>query len=138
MKIETALLCEAASVREGLLNVLGAGVTALHRNAYPAPLNLTVALVFEVNGADEGQSQKFRISIEKVEGGQIAYIEGGWDADSLTIDRGASAFAPIAIKLDQVSVPEPGSYIARFEIDGGDSRLIRFQALLVSSEFDAF
>lgn len=42
--VDCALLCDAATVREGLLNVLGGGVTTTTFDRYPAPLPVTLAL----------------------------------------------------------------------------------------------
>ena len=39
MQVVTALLCDYASVREGLLNILGGGVNRLWRAELPAPLD---------------------------------------------------------------------------------------------------
>ena len=45
MRIDTALLCDAATERDGLLNVLGGGITVATRPEFPAPLGMTLALV---------------------------------------------------------------------------------------------
>lgn len=38
-----AVLCDRATVRDGLLHILGAGVTIVYRDKVPAPLDVDVA-----------------------------------------------------------------------------------------------
>jgi Family of unknown function (DUF6941) len=44
MEVDTCLLCEAATVKEGLLYILGGGITHVPRESFPAPLGVSLAL----------------------------------------------------------------------------------------------
>src|SRR6185369_17203940 len=48
-----AFICDAVTVREGLLQVLGAGITFLNRKEFPAPVLMSIAatLSAEKDGA---------------------------------------------------------------------------------------
>jgi hypothetical protein len=45
VKATTYLLCDRATVREGLLHILGGGITRLGRPVLPAPLDVDLALM---------------------------------------------------------------------------------------------
>ncbi len=44
MRIDCALLCDAATVREGLLHVLGGGIAHAVRPSFPAPAAMSLAV----------------------------------------------------------------------------------------------
>lgn len=50
--LAAAMLCDAASVREGLLHILGGGITRSSRPAYPTMLGAVIALQFIVHRED--------------------------------------------------------------------------------------
>jgi len=52
MDVATALLCDAATVREGLLHVLGGGITRLWRPALPAELATKLAVLVDLAPED--------------------------------------------------------------------------------------
>lgn len=53
IELNMACLAEAASIHDGLLNVLGAGVTLFSSPAYPSPLPLALVVQGHTNGAAE-------------------------------------------------------------------------------------
>ena len=55
MEIQAAILCDSATVREGLLHVLGGGINRLYRSELPAPLGVALALLvaFEPEEVDQ-------------------------------------------------------------------------------------
>ena len=56
MRVDTCLLCEAASVHEGLLNILGGGVTVVTRPEYPSELGLSLAIRVMLHPSRDGAS----------------------------------------------------------------------------------
>src|SRR4051812_25788637 len=53
MTIPVFTLCDSATVREGLLNVLGAGLTAIHRDGeYPNAIGAHIAAMVVFKGKD--------------------------------------------------------------------------------------
>jgi hypothetical protein len=49
VRITSALLCDAASVREGLLHLIGGGISRMWRAELPATFGVTVAVVIEID-----------------------------------------------------------------------------------------
>ena len=80
MNVGTALLCDFASVRDGLLFVVGGGVTRLWREEFPAPMGVCLALVFEVHQMEAPHPHQIDVRIVGVDGAQIARIEGAFQS----------------------------------------------------------
>ena len=70
-----AMLCDAATVREGLLNVLGAGITRLHREQFPAAMGTQLALLLHSNAKEMGKPHKLLITITHETKEKIAELE---------------------------------------------------------------
>src|SRR5207302_949196 len=68
MQVVTALLCDYASVREGLLNILGGGVNRLWRAELPAPLNLSMALMVDLHPQEVGSSHDLQVAVQDDDG----------------------------------------------------------------------
>ncbi|MGD0746747.1 MAG: hypothetical protein ABSB68_02925 [Acidimicrobiales bacterium] len=49
MEVKAGFICDAATVREGLLHVLGGAITRLWRPTMPAPLGVTFAMVLSIS-----------------------------------------------------------------------------------------
>lgn len=49
MQLASAILCDFAQVREGLLFVSGGGITRIWRETFPAAAGVSLALVFEAH-----------------------------------------------------------------------------------------
>ncbi|GAA4718821.1 DUF6941 family protein [Phytohabitans rumicis] len=54
MKLSISTICDRATVREGLLHILGAGVTTVTQNL-PSPLMLDVAILLTIEAEDVGE-----------------------------------------------------------------------------------
>ena len=48
MELKAAIICDAASVREGLLHVLGGGITRIWRQDLPAALGVALAVIVDL------------------------------------------------------------------------------------------
>lgn len=64
MQLVVAILCEAATVREGLLNILSGGITTIHRPNYPNVLGLQLALVVQPDSTSSAEHLKLEIAFE--------------------------------------------------------------------------
>jgi Family of unknown function (DUF6941) len=53
MRTVICALCDRATVREGLLHILGAGITTLGRPSLPAPMEVDLALLLTPDQVDE-------------------------------------------------------------------------------------
>ena len=53
MRLAMAILADAANVREGMLNVLSAGVSEMWRKDFPAPFGAVLPLLIELDQKDD-------------------------------------------------------------------------------------
>jgi hypothetical protein len=74
MRLDTALLCDAATVREGLLHILGGGITQIIRDEYPAELSVTLALRIMVHPTEMPEAHQLRIVVQGEDGEQITEV----------------------------------------------------------------
>lgn len=71
MRIRTILLCDAATVREGLLNVLSAGITMLYRDTFPAGVAVQAAILFDFGPDDYETDHPMQLTIRERGGQQL-------------------------------------------------------------------
>jgi hypothetical protein len=67
VKLAAAIFCDAASVRENLLHVLGGGINTVWRSEFPAPLGADLALMFEAEDRDLSQEHNLRVIMHHVD-----------------------------------------------------------------------
>lgn len=113
MRIECATLCDSASVREGLLNVLGAGISSVALSSFPAPLPLTFA--FRVVLETRELRPRYTVQLDllkapqETEQGRVEVVfEVAPDAPQPPEE--AAIAAPIPVPF---SVTGPGRYLVR-------------------------
>jgi hypothetical protein len=121
MDITSALICNYAEVREGLLFIAGGGVTRLVRPEYPATLGICVAVVMEgTEGEVAGIPHDIQLLVRDGDGQPVAEVKGGFQAgDNLRLEPAEMVQLPIAFNLTGVVVPAPGAYDIDVAIDGG-------------------
>ena len=117
MDLQTAMLCEAATVRDGLLYILGGGVSTYTVAQYPTPLGVSLAVLIELDYLDQGEPHGFRITLLDAEACELGRAEGEF-ATMVELDLNVVATLPAAIPLAGMTLPAPGNYEIRLEIDG--------------------
>jgi hypothetical protein len=124
VRVDCALLCDAATVREGLLNILGGGVTATAYETYPAPMPVTLAL--RVSAAREDISEGDHLLVVTVaspdgEGPVVGELRIPFVlADGAPPDNGdASAMTSfsVALPLTGFDLTGPGTYAINVAFD---------------------
>jgi hypothetical protein len=133
VRIDCALLCDAATVREGLLHILGGGVTRAGRVTFPAPLNLTLALRILVHPTEAERDHQLQIRLQGADGQLVADVGvdfGVRDTGSLAPGEMASLPIPIALP-EAVQLPAPGRYSFEVLIDGIHQASVPFTATRV-------
>jgi hypothetical protein len=111
MRVECAALCDAASLREGLLNILGGGITGTVAEAFPASLEVTLAFRAVLESREAGESQilqvvlKNAIDDKELQRHSVIFTRPGGDA----IDGEAALTATLPLSI--FSVPGPGQYL---------------------------
>ena len=111
MKID-AMLCDYATVREGLLHVLGGGINRLWREEYPAPLGVTLALLFEVHPTEMNSDHTLGVIMIDEDGQEIGNVTADF-AIASGPDKGRpgeNLILPLVVPLQQVVLCQYGAY----------------------------
>jgi hypothetical protein len=126
-----ALLCDAVTVRENLLHVLGGGVTRLPRPGFPAPLAAEVALLLYVDG-DPGVEVTHKVTGEcRLRGSEDAPIFA-FEYTLRTVlgsEEGAQSVSAV-LPLSNVGIPAAGAYEITISVDEKPVGQIPFTAIL--------
>jgi hypothetical protein len=131
MRVDAAMVCDAASVREGLLFVLGGGVTRVWRPEYPAPLNVSVALIVTLHPTEADHPHAIRLALQTEDGQTVAEAQGqfGVQPEVLTqLQPGEEVAIPIALPFNGVALAAEGSYSFELLIDGNHQQSLPFRA----------
>src|SRR5687768_552007 len=98
MDVTTALLCDFAQVREGLLFVSSGGVTDMWRESFPAPFGVCLALVIELDSIERQRPHQLEVFILDQDGGEAAAIKAAFQAAAPTSPT-TVVQAPLSIDL---------------------------------------
>jgi len=130
VKIDCALLCDSATVREGLLHVLGGGITRAGRPTWPAPLGLTLALRILVHPTEADREHKLVVRLQGEDGLEVARVDIDFGVnDTGTLEAGEQASLPLPIPMPpQVMLPGVGRYSFELLIDGIHQASVPFTA----------
>lgn len=117
MRID-AFLCDSATVREGLLHVLGGGITRLWRERYPADFNVTLAMMIALSPAEAGVDHVIQVTVTGADGEPIAQLDGQFSSQA-SDDKipGESIHVPLVLPLQRVPIPKEGQYAINVLID---------------------
>jgi len=119
-----AFLADAVSTRDGLLHILGGGVTRLWRKQYPAPMNVDLAALFTLHPTEATERHRLRVVIQTVDGDSVAELDGefgvnvGPPGSPTSRQPGESLILPLGLSLRGVGIPHPGSYSVEVLVDG--------------------
>lgn len=121
--ISAAILCDAATVREGLLHVLGGGVTRVWRTELPAPFAVDLAMILTTAPAADVQvadvhATLFGPDAERLFqiGGEVRY-EGG-----MRLEPGELQAIPIVFPFRDAASLQYGRHDIDLTIDGESVR----------------
>jgi len=134
MRIDTALLCDSVTVREGLLHILGGGITRINRPTFPAPLGAALALRVMVHPTEANRTHELTAYLLDQDGAQLAEvrIEFGLN-DPSVLDVGEEASLALPIGLHNVAIPGEGSYSFELLIDDIHQRTVPFRVVEIKS-----
>lgn len=129
MEIQAALLCDAATVREGLLHVLGAGITRLWRPDLPATFGLALACVLDVAPEDTGSMHEARVVIFGPEGERVSEATGSFQLPPPPrLEPDEHLVVPLVLPL-QGQAQRYGAFTARMVVDDDVMRVVPFWLL---------
>jgi hypothetical protein len=135
MNITTGLLCDFASVREGLLFVVGGGVTRIRRPQYPASLGCSVALLVELHQMELSRPHELEMRVVGPDGEDVANIKAGFQTTGpADLDVGENMLIPVVADLRNAVLPKPGRYNVEASIDGSHQRTLSFRATSIEME----
>jgi hypothetical protein len=130
MKITDAILCDFATVCEGLLHVLGGGITVISRDTYPSPLDLSLALLIEAELNDFSNANV--INIDVIDGKTAERIGGaevGWGKPDPPQKRHPDVPYTISLVLPLPFVlPAPSLYEINLGVNRETARTLKFGA----------
>ena len=130
-------LCDAANVREGLLSILGAGISSISRPAFPAQLECVVAIQFELSGASPDDKVVLRVVVTGGDGEQVDVPEFETTLNKAPMEQDSptsSVTIPFVLNASALSVPAVGSYLMALFINGQELSALRFDALLAPAQ----
>lgn len=123
------LLCDSARVREGLLHVLGGGITNLWMDQFPAMMGVDLAVVATVTPGERDSQHKLDVNVLGQDGEVIAQANGEFGVSgSADVEAWEALIVPLVLPLANVAIPEEGAYMIDVLVDNRSVRNLRFRA----------
>lgn len=132
MRLAVSTLCDAAAVREGLLNILGGGITVFNRSSFPAPMSCSLAILVEVTVEDGAGPHHLNIEISRILADNlesIAEVNANFIQEE-PAGPGSAAVTSVPLVLDMrdAGVPAPGEYQIQIRLNHVDVAQMMFEA----------
>lgn len=130
-RITSALLCDAATVREGLVHILGGGITRLNRTEYPSPMMTALAIAVVLSPLEAGHPHEVLAVVQTEDGEAIVQAQGQLHPGdpSPLLEPGESVAIQLAIPLHQVVLPSAGGYSIEISVDDVHQLSLPFRAV---------
>lgn len=129
VKLTTALLCDYAQVRDGLVHIVAGGVNRLVRRAFPAPMGVSFAIVMEFDQFERQRDHELTIRIIDADGHQIAQGSGAVRPRRPQPPGPMRSQVPHVFDLRGVKIPGEGAYELKVYIDGAHHSDVPFEAM---------
>jgi hypothetical protein len=128
MRLLSAVICDHAGVREGLLTVVAAGITRIHREKLPGPLSVFVAVLVEVPPVDRPFPHELSVRLTSPSGKQLLKGGAGFQVQpGPDMDSDESSLVPLPIDMRNVGVEEYGWHEVAISLDSADPITLRFK-----------
>jgi len=132
--VTTALVCDHAQVREGLLFVLSGGISRVLRETYPAALGTCLALVLEFERREAERTHDLLVLVVGEDGEDIARVQAEVRVDHPGQAKpGENVHVPIAVDMRGVPLAKAGAYELRVYVDDEHRRTLQLWAELLPS-----
>ena len=130
-RVASALLCDAATVREGLLHILGGGITRLHRGEFPAPMQVTLVVQVVLTPTEIQFAHDVSARIQTEDGDVVVQVNGHLDAGEPNpmLEPGESVILPLVMPLHGVVLPSSGGYSIEVSVDEVHQTSLTFRAV---------
>lgn len=130
-----AMLCDAATVREGLLNVLGAGITQLNREQFPAPMGVQLALLLNASQDEMSKNHRMKLALLHQAGDKVAELAVDFAVGANPGTQKAQPITvPIIASFQQQNLPKEGGYVIELSIDDKLAKKLEFYAAKVQTQ----
>ena len=130
MELTTAILCDVAHIRDGLIYILGGGVTRVVSPHYPGTLNIALALVIDLESSELGRPHAIEIFLVCADQGTVHNVT--MTLNTMVMDQAAdeTSTCPAVVPFYGVQIPQAGSYDVQIEIDGKIMKSLAFLATI--------
>ncbi len=120
MQIEAALLCDAATMREGLLHMLGGPISRIWRPQLPAPLGVALAVIVGMDDAERAEPHEIQVTVRN-ETKLLVSAMGALQVASLNanVEPGEIVMAPFAMALHSAGTDGYGRHSVHLSLDAG-------------------
>lgn len=125
----SAMLCKSADVADGLLYVLGGGITRVWNTSFPFPSNLTLAMMIHVPARERDREHPVEVTVRSPAGEEIVRAVGGVKLDprgDLGVDE--VTMTPFVIPMPGMAIETPGEYRVKIVIDQVTAGALVFRA----------
>jgi len=127
MDITSALLCDFAQVRDGLLFVSSGGITRMWRPELPGIMDLWLAVVVEVDLVEGRVPHEILVRIIDEDGGEAATLQGSFQLNTdVDLNVGERLLMPMPFDLRGVALPRYGAYDVTIYLDNQLRRTLNF------------
>jgi hypothetical protein len=130
VRIDTALLCDAVTVRENLLHILGGGINRIIRSEFPAPLGAALALRIMLHRTEVGRMHELQVILAGEDGQEIARVQAQFQVPPealVNFHPNEEVNVNLPLSLHQLLVPRDGAYAFDLLIDGTHHASIPFR-----------
>jgi hypothetical protein len=134
MEITTALLADYAQVRDGLLFVSSGGVTRCYRDQLPAPLNIHMAMVMELDRLEAEKVHEVHVVVVDEDGQQLAEIAGEIQLGATQMMVNENVNVPIVFDLRSVPIERYGNIEVRLYVQREHRRTLPIWVLQPPSD----
>lgn len=131
MKATAVMLADHATIREGLLHVLGGGINQLFRDPLPAPLGVMLALMLQPDSIDDLlETHDLEVTIKHVGGEEVDQVaKAVMTLRSAGPVPGPPALIPVVVPFQNVPITQTGTHRITVSLDGEQAAAIEFLVL---------
>ena len=118
MRLEVALLADAVTVREGLIHVLGGGITRMQRGEYPAKVSAEIAVRLMLHPTEADGEHVLRVLLQDADGQHGSKMEARFTVTADGLEPGEEVGVSLSIPCRDLPLPRPGPYSFELLVDG--------------------
>ncbi|QCR49822.1 DUF6941 family protein [Streptomyces sp. SGAir0924] len=135
MKLNMAVLCDRATVREGLLHILGAGVTRCSL-VLPGSPDLDLALLVQAEDLNDfAGKHSLSVIVADHDGTEVGRADFGWEGPAIDVqptDDSSLPQLPLVVPIRGMILENPGEHTITVLID--DEEAARTAVMVAKAE----